>query len=421
MNISPAKRVRGTLHVPPDKSITHRALILSSFATGKTTLYNLLECNDTLRTFEILKRLSVRFKGDFERLEVIPPEEFSTPVNPLFCGNSGTTARIVMGLLSSIRGFYILYGDESLSRRPMRRVVKPLKRMGGIIMGRNSDENLPIAIRGTKLKGTYHKLEVASAQVKSALILAGIRAHGKTTVEEPSKSRDHTERMLSYMGANLKVKGNMIEVMPSEVNGIEFEVPGDFSSASYFITLAVAHPNAEIRLEDVGLNETRIGLLEILKDMNAKVEWQVTKSSPEPTGWITARTSRLSGVEAKGEIIPKMIDELPLLVLLGAVAHGTTEICDAGELRKKESNRISTLVGNMKRLGVEIEEKVDGFVINGPQRIRGGRISSMGDHRIAMTFSIAGAISEEGVEITDPECVQISFPNFFDKLKEVTE
>ncbi len=419
--IAPAHRVRGILKVPPDKSITHRALILSSIAKSESVLYNLLECDDTLRTFEILNKLSVKFKGDFSRLEVFPPTEFSTPFSPLFCGNSGTTARIMMGVLASVKGFYVLYGDESLSRRPMKRVVKPLKKMGATMLGRNSDENLPVAIRGTKLNGCFHKLEVASAQVKSSLILAGLRAEGKTIVEEPFKSRDHTERLLSHMGAKLSVKENMIEVEPSEIEGFNLEAPGDFSSAAYFIVMAVAHPDAEIRIEGVGLNETRTGLLELLKRMGADVEWEVTESQPEPVGQITARSSTLSGIEVGGEIIPKVIDELPLLALLGAVANGTTVVRDAEELRKKESDRIASIVENMRRLGLEIEERRDGFIVKGPQRIQGGIVSSRGDHRIAMTFSLAGILSEEGVGITDAECIRISFPNYFDLLKGVTK
>ncbi len=416
MKISPAKRIRGNIKVPPDKSITHRALIFSAIARTSAELWNLLECDDTLRTFKALKQLGIQFKGDFKHLEV-RPREFVEPISPLYCGNSGTTARLMTGLLAAKKGFYILYGDESLSRRPMRRVVEPLRKMGANIAGRNDDDNLPIAIKGEKLLGHRHELKIASAQVKSALLLAGLNAEGETVVKEPYKSRDHSERLLKIMGADILENGCEIIIRPSELSGISFEIPGDFSSAAFFITLAVLHPNAEIIIEGVNLNETRLGLLKTLKDMGANIDWEIVSPDPEPVGTIKATSSHLKGVEVDASMIPSMIDELPLLALAGVFAEGITKVSNAYELRKKESDRIKATVENFKKLGIEIEEYPDGFAIQGPQKLKSGKGTTYGDHRIAMMLAIAGALSEEGVHLDDVECVGISFPTFFQLLE----
>ncbi|HNS35677.1 MAG TPA: 3-phosphoshikimate 1-carboxyvinyltransferase, partial [Mesotoga sp.] len=338
---------------------------------------------------------------------------------PLYCGNSGTTARLMAGVLSGKRGTHILFGDESLSVRPMRRVIAPLKEMGARISARQEDSLLPMCIAGGELNGCDHSLSVASAQVKSAILLAGIQAEGVTTVTEPHCSRDHTERLLQSMGARISVSEKRVEVERSELLPVRFSIPGDISSAAFLIALAVLHENGKLTIRNVGLNGGRTGFLRLLISMGADIELEVEESSPEPVGTIVARPSRLRGVEVGSALIPSMIDELPLIALAGAFAEGTTTVRGAGELRKKESDRISVTVQNFRRIGVEIHEYEDGFSIEGPQRIMGGKVDSYGDHRIAMLFSIAGLLSEEGVEITNTEAVGVSFPGFFQTLEEV--
>lgn len=417
MRIKPSTKIRGKITVPSDKSITHRALMICSMSEGKSVVRNLLQSDDTESTLGVMTAVGGNFKGNFDRLE-ISPASWREAAQPLNCGNSGTTTRLVTGLLSTVKGFHVLHGDDSLSKRPMKRVIEPLKNMGACIAARREDSLLPVALVGKSLNGFNHELPVASAQVKSALLLAAVRTAGKTCVSEPESSRDHTERMLRSMGAVIKTTGKVVEVYGGSLSGLNFTVPGDFSSAAFFLTLAILHENASITVENVGLNETRIGLLKVLKEMGAEIEWIVKEYAPEPLGTVTARTSRLRGIEVD-TLVPSMIDELPLLALVGALAEGTTTLRGAGELRKKESDRISVTVENFRKLGIEIIEREDGFVVKGPQEITGGMANSRGDHRMAMLFSVAGCLSREGVEIDGSEVVKISFPGFFKTLEEV--
>lgn len=419
MKVKPSKFIRGSIIPPPDKSITHRALIISSMGNKKSTFYNLLNSLDTKRTFHILKKLGIRFAGDFKRMEIVP-SKISVPSEPLFCGNSGTTARLMMGFLSSKEGTFFLYGDKSLSRRPMKRVMEPLEKMGVRFLAKDG-EYLPLALRGGKLSKIKHVEEIGSAQVKSAIILAALKADGISTIAEKNKSRDHTERMVKAFGGNIKIINNTILVEPSELGSITMKIPGDFSSAAFFIVLGVLHGNARLVIENVNLNPTRTGLLDVLKTMGANLEISIDENNIEPVGKITVETSKLIGTEIKGSLIPKMIDELPLVALLGMFADGETIVRNAEELRRKESDRIKTLVENFRILGIEIEELRDGFKIKGPQNIRGGRVDPKGDHRMAMLFSIAGILSDEGVEVIDSKIVSISFPNFFKTLETITE
>ncbi|WP_300980311.1 3-phosphoshikimate 1-carboxyvinyltransferase [Mesotoga sp.] len=418
MRLLPSKKVAGEIAVPPDKSISHRALMMCSMCSGVSVVHNLLESEDTLRTFRIISELGGGFNGDFDRLE-ISQASWEASSGPLYCGNSGTTARLMAGVLAGKRGTHILFGDESLSVRPMRRVIAPLKEMGARISARQEDSLLPMCIAGGELNGCDHSLSVASAQVKSAILLAGIQAEGVTTVTEPHCSRDHTERLLQSMGARISVNEKRVEVERSELLPVRFSIPGDISSAAFLIALAVLHENGKLTIRNVGLNGGRTGFLRLLISMGADIELEVEESSPEPVGTIVARPSRLRGVEVGSALIPSMIDELPLIALAGAFAEGTTTVRGAGELRKKESDRISVTVQNFRRIGVEIHEYEDGFSIEGPQRIMGGKVDSYGDHRIAMLFSIAGLLSEKGVEITNTEAVGVSFPGFFETLEEV--
>ncbi|PLV59087.1 3-phosphoshikimate 1-carboxyvinyltransferase [Thermotoga sp. KOL6] len=420
MKIEPAKSVKGVLSVPPDKSITHRALILAALSETESTLYNLLRCLDTERTYDILRILGTEFAGDWKKMKVFP-KPFVEPIEPLFCGNSGTTTRLMSGVLASYKMFTVLYGDDSLSKRPMGRVIEPLEIMGARFMARRNNY-LPMAIKGNRLSGISYKTPVASAQVKSAILLAGLKADGKTIVIEPRKSRDHTERMLKNLGVPVHEEGTRVVLNPSSFRGFQIEIPGDISSASFFVVLGAIHPNARITVNDVGLNPTRIGLLEVMKLMGANVEWKITREDLEPIGRIEVETSpNLKGIIVPKELIPSMIDELPLVALLGAFAEGETIVRNAEELRKKESDRISVLVGNFRKIGVKIEEYNDGFKITGKQRIKGGKVDPKGDHRIAMLFSIAGVVSEEGIEVQNHGCVEVSFPNFYELLEKVIE
>ncbi|HPJ32822.1 3-phosphoshikimate 1-carboxyvinyltransferase [Mesotoga prima] len=419
MRLLPSKKVVGEIAVPPDKSISHRALMMCSMSSGVSVVNNLLESEDTLRTFRIIGELGGNFKGGFDRME-ISSASWKESLRPLDCGNSGTTARLMAGVLSGKEGFHVLFGDDSLSGRPMERVVSPLKEMGASISARQ-DSLLPMCITGGKLRGSEHSLSVASAQVKSAILLAGIQAEGTTAVTEPHCSRDHTERLLRSMGAGITVSEKRVEVEKSELLPIRFSIPGDVSSAAFPIALAVLHENGKVTIREVGLNQGRTGFLRLLIKMGADIEMEVEESLPEPVGTIVARSSRLIGVEVGSDLIPSMIDELPLIALAGVFAEGTTTVRGAGELRKKESDRISVTVQNFRRIGVEILEHEDGFSVEGPQRITGGKVDSYGDHRIAMLFSLAGPLSREGVEVTNSNAVNVSFPGFFKTLEEVCQ
>ncbi|GAB6188478.1 3-phosphoshikimate 1-carboxyvinyltransferase [Marinitoga arctica] len=413
MKIEPIKKIRGEIEVPPDKSLSHRVLILSSIAKEKSILYNVLNSKDVKRTYNILKKLGIIFKGDFEKLEVYP-RKIKDIEKPLYCGNSGTTARLLSGYLSSQNGLFILYGDKSLSKRPMKRVIEPLELMGANIESRTG--LMPLIIKGDKLKGIEYTLPIPSAQVKSAIILAGINSEGKTIIKGDKGSRDHTERLLKYMNAKIKID-EKIQVEKSELSCLIFKVPGDFSSAAFFIALGILHRNSKIKIKNVNLNPTRIGFLKILKKMKANIDYDIKETNPEPVGDIYVETSNeLEGITIPEEYIPNAIDELPLLALIGAHAKGKTVLKNASELRVKESDRIISVVNNMKKIGIKIKELGDGFEIEGKQKIIGGKINTYNDHRIAMMFSITGLISEEGIILDNPKLVDISYPNFYNHL-----
>lgn len=414
MIINPVKKIRGEIEVSPDKSISHRALILSSMAVGESILYNVLEAADVKRTFTILRNLGIKFKGDFKRLEVFP-KRVKEIEKPLYCGNSGTTARLLSGYLSAKNGLFVLYGDKSLSKRPMKRIIVPLKLMGAKIISRKG--LMPLIIEGGNLKGIEYELPVSSAQLKSAIILAGLNSKGKTVIKGDRNSRNHTELLLKYMNANIDIKPDKIIVKKSELKPLKLKIPGDFSSAAFFITLGILHPNARIKIKNVNLNPTRIGFLEILKKMNVNIDYEIVNKEPEPIGNIFVETTKqIKGIEIPEELIPNAIDELPLLALIGSQAEGKTILKNASELRVKESDRIKSVVINMKNIGINIVELKDGFEIVGKQKIIGGKITTYNDHRIAMMFSIAGLISKEGVKIDNPKSINISFPDFYDYI-----
>ena len=410
----------GTFRVPGDKSISHRALILSALARGTSRIQGLLESRDTLATLEILRQLGVEIEGSQGSYTVEGKglRGLQEPSDVLMAHNSGTTARLMLGVLASRPFFCVITGDESLRKRPMARVVRPLKAMGATILGRQRGERLPMAVMGGELKGINHTLDVASAQVKSALLLAGLTARGETVVTEPRRTRDHTERMLSARGVPLEEENNTIFIRPGEPKPMDLKVPGDFSSAAFLITAALILPGSHIRILGVNLNPTRTAFLRMVREMGGQVkvlkEWE---EGGEPVGDLEVHyTPELKGLRVDPRDIPLAIDELPLLALLGTVARGETLLEEAGELRVKESDRIAVTVSQMATLGANIQELPQGFVVKGPVKLLGGRVHSHGDHRMAMLLALAGLISERGVELRGGQAVDVSYPNFFADL-----
>jgi len=420
LKILPSKKIRGKINVPADKSISHRSLILNGFAKGSSVIRNLLDSDDVRTSFSILSGMGVHFDGDFNTLRIKPVVRPGS--GQYDSGNSGTSIRLISGLVSGYKGEYEFSGDPSLSSRPMKRISEPLTQMGGSFSWFDKEGFLPFGIRGSNvLNGIEFYNKKKSAQVKSAILLAGINASGETTVIEEVQSRDHTERMFKYMGADIKTEQNRITVKRSKLMGMDMLVPGDFSSASFFLALGACHQNAELRISNVSLNPSRTAFFKLLKLMGAEVEIIDETDDIEPYGVISIRTSTLKAVEVPEELIPNMIDEIPLVALLGCFAEGRTLVKHAAELRVKESDRIAILCKNMKKIGVEITERDDGFELTGPQRIKGGIAESHQDHRMAMLFAICGLLSEDGVEVINPECCSISFPTFFELIREITE
>ena len=417
MKIKPSRKIRGVVAPPSDKSITHRALFFSSISNGNSTIFAPLYSEDTMRTLNFVESLGVKIEISGEALHVKPPSKLYEPTSPIDCGNSGTTARIGMGLLARETFFSVLYGDKSLSKRPMRRVVEPLSLMGARFDGRNGGSNLPISIRGGHLHSISYISSVSSAQVKSSFIFGALNADGISSYVEPNQSRDHTERFLSQFDL-VKVEGREIKIHPGFVPHFKIKVVGDFSSAAFFVVLGVIHPNSHLEIKDVGLNPTRTGLLKVLKKMGANVEITKMVEDVEPYGNLVVESSKLKGVEVSTDEVPTLIDEVPLVALLGAFATGETVVRGALELRKKETDRIKVTVDILSQMGVEIEEFDDGFRVQGGRKLHDAKLNSFGDHRMAMLASIAG-VSAEGVEIENDKCVAISYPSFFSDLKEV--
>lgn len=420
--VKKSKGFEGKIPVPGDKSISHRAAFIGALASGETEISNFLDAGDCLTTLDCLQKIGVQVKRKKGRKITIKGKSlfsFSEPEPILEAENSGTTARFLLGLLSGQNFFSVVAGDSSLQKRPMKRIVEPLRRMGAWIDGRNHGNHLPLAIRGQELKGIKYRIPLPSAQLKSALILASLLSEGESEIEEPIPSRDHTERMLDYLGADIKKGNNLIKIYGRRpFEGQEIIIPGDFSSASFFITAATIVENSNAVLPGIGINPTRTGLLKILKKMGGRIDIQEEKSvCQEPVGTVTVSSSSLKGVEIKAEEIPTLIDEIPLIALLATQAKGKTKIRGASELRVKESDRIAALACNFKKMGVGIEEMEDGFRIEGPQTLRGASVQSFGDHRMAMAMAVAGLVAEGETEIEDFACHYVSFPNFNYLLK----
>ncbi len=425
--IQKVKSIKGELRVPSDKSISHRSIILTSMAEGTSTVKNFLKAGDTLTTVNVYRKLGIKITEDKGIIKVNGKGlyGFSEPDDILDMGNSGTTTRLTLGLLSGQRFFSALTGDESLRKRPMKRVSQPLKQMNAKIDGRNDGELLPLSVRGSDLKGINFFNKKASAQVKSALLIAGLMAEGETTVVEPYKSRDHTEKMLKAMGADIHMyqQGEYtVQIKKTErLYPIDIDVPADPSSAAFFAAAAVILPDSELLLKDVLINPTRDGFFRKIKQMGAFVEYtNVREINGEPVADILVRYSDdLKAVQVVKEEIPSMVDEIPILAVVATQAEGDTVITGASELRVKESDRIKAVVENLKKVGVEVQELEDGMIIKGKSRIKGGYVDSYKDHRIAMAFSILGLISEDGIKIKDADCAYISYPEFFEHLQSV--
>lgn len=424
IHIRPIKRLSGDIFVQGDKSISHRAIIFGSIAKGVTRVTNFLTSDDCIRTMNAFKAMGVKInaKGDTVEIYGNGPDGLAEPSDVMDMGNSGTSARLLSGLLAGQPFFSVMSGDNSLRRRPMKRVVEPLKMMGANIWGRKGGEYLPLSIRGGKLHSISYRLPVPSAQVKSAILLAGLFAEGRTSVEETIPSRDHTELMMESYGINIVKDGLKIMIdggqVPSSPSSEDIPIPGDISAAAFFMVGASILEGSDIVIKDVGINPTRTGIIDILRDMGALIEiYNLRDFGKEPVGDIRIRSSALRGVEIKGDIIPRCVDELPVIAIAAAMADGETLIRDASELRVKESDRITVMAGCLASLGVEVEIFDDGMRIKGSGKLKGTLCNSKGDHRIAMSMAIAGLVAEGETVIEDTECISTSFPKFEEILK----
>ena len=413
----------GNLSVPGDKSISHRAIIFGSLARGKTKISNFLNGEDCLMTIKAFQSMGVEIdhKDDNVVIDSEGVTGFKEPLEPIYFGNSGTTARLMLGLLAGLPFHTTVYGDPSLTKRPMDRIRDPLIEMGAKIDGRKKGSLLPIAVRGQSLTGITFKPPVKSAQVKSGVLLAGLLAEGETTVIETTKTRDHTETMLSAFGGEITVNSNTVTVKGNQsLTGTEIEVPGDISSAAFFIVGALLVPGSQITIKNVGLNPTRTGLLDVLNQMGANLKIVETRRiGGEPIGDITVQYRELNAIEIDGDVIPRMIDEFPILALLATQIEGKTIIRDAEELRHKETDRISSVVNILNTLGAKVKGTDDGMIIEGKSPLIGGEVNSDGDHRLGMMIAIASLICQENVTLVDPDVINISYPNFFDDLKKL--
>ncbi|NPA53312.1 MAG: 3-phosphoshikimate 1-carboxyvinyltransferase [Aquificae bacterium] len=429
IKITKARQVLGELRVPSDKSISHRSIILTSLAKGESIVKNFLKAGDTLTTVSVYRSLGVEIKedGDIFRVKGVNLFGYKEPEDILDMGNSGTTTRLTLGLVSGQNFFSAMTGDDSLRKRPMARVVDPLREMNAQIDGREEGHLLPLSIRGQELTGIEFFNKKSSAQVKSALLIAGCLTDKCVSVVEKIKSRDHTEKMLFAMGADIQIEEKeryKVSIKgKKELNPVEIDVPADPSSAAFFAAAAAIVPDSEILLKDVLVNPTRDGFYRKLKEMGAEVFYinEKEKVGEKIADILVKYSPDMKGIKITKEDVPSMVDEIPLLAIVATQAEGETVITGAEELRVKESDRIKAVVENFKRIGVKVEELEDGMIIKGKQKIKGGIIDSYHDHRIAMGFAILGLISEEGITIKNADCVFISYPNFFEDLEKVVK
>ncbi|SMO42838.1 3-phosphoshikimate 1-carboxyvinyltransferase [Melghirimyces algeriensis] len=410
-------KLRGTVSVPGDKSISHRAVMFGAVAQGMTQVDGFLPGADCLSTIQCFRQLGVniqRVGPTSLHIEGRGWDGLTEPDTVLDVGNSGTTIRLMMGLLAGRPFHTIVTGDESIGRRPMDRVVQPLRLMGATLDGRSDASFTPLSIRGGGLKGISYQSPVASAQVKSCLLLAGLQAEGRTQVKEPSPSRDHTERMLNAFGVKVDQSPDGVSVEGGQVlQARDVQVPGDISSAAFLMVAALITPDSCVTIQHVGLNPTRTGILDILTKMGGDIQVAPTGEwCGEPVGDITVSYSALKGVEVSGEVIPRLIDEIPVLAVAATQAEGRTVIRDAAELKVKETDRIAMTAGELRKLGAQVEETDDGMIIEGKTALIGDQCDSHGDHRIGMAMAVAGLVAKGGVTVERPEAIDVSFPGF---------
>lgn len=413
--------IDAALSVPGDKSISHRAVMLGAIAEGNSQITGFLRADDCMDTIAIMRQLGVEIEDDGETITVKGQgwDGLKPSKEPLYAGNSGTTIRLLSGLLAGQAFTSVLSGDASLSQRPMGRIIRPLSLMGAEISGINGTELPPLTIEPVdKLQAIDYEMPVASAQVKSAVLLAGLQAEGTTKVIEKSLSRNHTEEMLAQFGVDIEVNDNVITLKGGQtLKGQNIDVPGDISSAAFFIAAGLILPESRLELTNVGINETRSGIIDVVKAMGGNIT-----VNTRPNGYsadIVVETSSLKGTTVSGDIIPRLIDEIPVIALLATQAEGTTVIKDAEELRVKETDRIHAVASQLKLMGADIEETDDGLIINGPTELKGAVVDSFGDHRIGMMLQIAALLlnKDEKLELKDPDCVNISYPTFFDEIE----
>ena len=419
MEIKKQTNLRGTLTVPGDKSISHRAVMFGSLANATTRITHFLEGADCLSTISCFRKMGIDIDRNGDEILVHGKglHGLSAPTGILDVCNSGTTTRLISGILAGQKFTSELDGDDSIRTRPMKRIMTPLTSMGADITSKLDNECAPLIIHGKPLHATHYDSPVASAQVKSCVLLAGMYADGITSVTEPFLSRNHTEIMLNYFGADITSEGTTASIKPEPVlEGREVQVPGDISSAAYFIAAGLLTPGSEILLKNVGINPTRAGILKVCMDMGADITLLNESTEGEPTADLLIRTSSLKGTVIEGGIIPTLIDEIPMIAVMAAFAEGTTIIRDAQELKVKESDRIAVMVDNLTRMGADIEGTDDGMIIHGGKPLHGAVIDSYLDHRIAMSFAVAGTICDGTVDILNGECVNISYPEFYHDL-----
>jgi len=427
--ISAAPRLRGALSVPGDKSISHRAVMFNAIAEGKAEITHFLLGADCLSTIACFRAMGVHIEQHADRVVVhgVGLRGLREPYDVLDCGNSGTTLRLMTGLLAGINGMYaVLTGDASLRSRPQRRIVDPLRGLGATVDGRSQGTLAPISVRGATLHGGHYELPIASAQVKSAVLLAALSGDGIMTVSGRIDGRDHTERMLAGMGIDIQTRGNIVTLTPPVhpvfPYALSLRVPGDPSSAAFWWVAAAIHPNAELTTLGVGMNPTRIGALDVLRAMGARVTVSNLRTEgSEPVADVTVASSTLTGTTISGPIIPALIDEIPILAIAAAMATGQTVIADAAELKAKETDRIKTVVDALHAMGVRVEATADGMIIEGRGHLDAAAVESHGDHRLAMAWAVAALVARGEMSIAGGEAVDVSYPDFWRDLAAIAE
>lgn len=422
MKLQSIRRLRGEVTIPGDKSISHRAVMFGALAEGKTEITGFLRGADCLSTISCFRQLGISIEETADKIIVHGKglHGLRAPVSTLDTGNSGTTTRLISGILAGQNFTSVLTGDSSIQRRPMRRIMTPLSQMGASIRSIKENDCAPLEITGSSLHGISYMSPVASAQVKSAVLLAGLYADGETSVTETAISRNHTELMLKSFGADIRTDHLTATIRPNPaLHAMDIHVPGDISSAAYFIAAGSLVPDSEILIRNVGINPTRDGIIRVAREMGADITLFNEKNTGEPVADLLVKSSSLHGITIGGDIIPTLIDELPIIAVMAAAADGTTVIRDAAELKVKESDRIAVMTENLSAMGCDITATQDGMIIHGRNALQGSVIDPHSDHRIAMSFAVAAMIADGETEIKDADCVMISYPDFYDDLKKL--